>query len=174
MWIKTRLERFHLEKEKEGIGSERKGRWGEQCARLVSLMMFTGETVDGRGPIVGACRGRVTVTLMSLTVTAHKQYLGVSPRAIAEEEVCSSIYRRTTAIESFPDLSTSVAEILIHHQRKNLLLLLRLTFILFLWCFFGGFKVSSSWYDQVRSWKRKLCESLFMQQGPSNTDGSLQ
>lgn len=112
-------------------------------------MMFTGETVDGRGPIVGACRGRVTVTLMSLTVTAHKQYLGVSPWAIAEE-VRSSFYRKTTAIESFPDLSTSVAEILIHHQRKNLLLLIRLIFILFLWCFFGGFKVSSSWYDHEK------------------------
>lgn len=88
-------------------------RWGERCAQLVFLMMFTGETVDGRGPIVGTCTGRVTVNLMSLTVTALQRYLGVSPQAIAEE-VCSSIYKNAIEKESFPGLSTRFAEIVIH------------------------------------------------------------
>lgn len=88
-------------------------RWGERCAQLVFLMMFTGETVDGRGPIVGTCTGRVTVNLMSLTVTALHRYLGVSPQGIAEE-VCSTIYKNAIEKESFPGLSTSFAEIVIH------------------------------------------------------------
>lgn len=88
-------------------------RWGELCTQLVFLMMFTGETVDGRGPIVGTCTGRVTVNLMSLTVTALQRYLGVSPQAIAEE-VCSTIYKNAIEKESFPGLSTSFAEIELH------------------------------------------------------------
>lgn len=75
--------------------------------------MFTGETVDGRGPIVGTCTGRVTVNLMSLTVTALQRYLGVSPQAIAEE-LCSRIYKNAIEKESFSGLSTSFAEIVIH------------------------------------------------------------
>lgn len=88
-------------------------RWGERCTQLVFLMMFTGETVDGRGPIVGTCTGRVTVNLMSLTVTALQRYLGVSPLAIAEE-ICSTIYKNAIEKESFPGLSNSFAEIVIH------------------------------------------------------------
>lgn len=76
--------------------------------------MFTGETVDGRGPIVGTCTGRVTVNLMSLTVTALQRYLGVSPQAIAEEVCSCSIYKNAIEKESFPGLSTSFAEIVIH------------------------------------------------------------